>query len=60
MRSETRQAIALLRTSAAPDRRHLFIGTGWLVLAAGLEVIGPLLGKSLIDNHLLPHQLDWP
>ncbi|MFT5535614.1 MAG: ATP-binding cassette subfamily B multidrug efflux pump, partial [Candidatus Paceibacteria bacterium] len=42
------------------DRRHLFIGTGWLVLAAGLEVIGPLLGKSLIDNHLLPHQLDWP
>ncbi|MFT5590729.1 MAG: ATP-binding cassette subfamily B multidrug efflux pump [Bradyrhizobium sp.] len=60
MRSETRQAIALLRTSAAPDRRHLFIGTAWLVLAAGLEVIGPLLGKSLIDNHLLPHQLDWP
>ncbi len=60
MRSETRQAIALLRTSAEPDRRHLFIGTAWLVLAAGLEVIGPLLGKSLIDNHLLPHQLDWP
>ncbi|MEB0135213.1 ABC transporter transmembrane domain-containing protein [Actimicrobium sp. CCC2.4] len=60
MRSETRQAIALLRTSAAPDRRHLFIGTAWLVLAAGLEVLGPLLGKSLIDNHLLPHQLDWP
>ncbi|GAA4029615.1 ABC transporter ATP-binding protein [Actimicrobium antarcticum] len=60
MRSETRQAVDLLRTSAAPDRKHLYIGTAWLILAAGLEVIGPLLGKSLIDNHLLPHQLDWP
>lgn len=60
MRSETLQAIDLLGRSAAPDRRHLLIGMAWLVVAAGLEVMGPLLGKSLIDQHLLPHHLDWP
>ncbi|MBC7857690.1 MAG: ABC transporter ATP-binding protein, partial [Burkholderiaceae bacterium] len=31
----------------------------WLLLAAGLEVLGPILGKALIDEHLLPHRLDW-
>lgn len=60
MRSETTQAISLLRRSAAPDQRHLLIGLGWLMLAAGLEVLGPLIGKTLIDQHLLPHRLDWP
>lgn len=60
MRSESRQALDLLLRSAAPDRRHLLFGLMWLVLAAGLEVLGPLLGKSLIDQHLLPHYLDWP
>jgi len=60
MRSETSQAIALLRQAARPERRHLVLGIAWLILAAGLEVLGPLLGKSLIDNHLLPHHLDWP
>ncbi len=60
MRSETIQAITLLRSSAAPDRRHLLIGLCWLMLAAGLEVLGPLIGKTLIDQYLLPHHLDWP
>lgn len=60
MRSETWQAVSLLRSAARPERRHLILGIFWLILAAGLEVLGPLLGKSLIDNHLLPHHLDWP
>jgi ATP-binding cassette subfamily B multidrug efflux pump len=60
MRSETWQAVSLLRSAARPERRHLIAGIGWLIVAAGLEVLGPLLGKSLIDNHLLPHHLDWP
>jgi ATP-binding cassette subfamily B multidrug efflux pump len=59
MRSETWQAVALLRRAARPERRHLLLGICWLVLAAGLEVLGPLLGKSLIDNNLLPRHLDW-
>lgn len=60
MRSESRQALDLLLRSAAPDRRHLVIGLLWLIIAAGLEVLGPLLGKALIDQHLLPRHLDWP
>lgn len=60
MRSETWQAVFLLRRAAYPERRHLILGICWLTLAAGLEVLGPLLGKSLIDNHLLPRHLDWP
>lgn len=60
MRSESWQAISLLRSAARPERHHLMIGTGWLIVAAALEVIGPMLGKSLIDNHLLPHYLDIP
>lgn len=60
MRSETWQAISLLRSAARPDRHHLIHGTLWLAVAAGLEVLGPMLGKALIDNHLLPHQLDIP
>jgi ATP-binding cassette subfamily B multidrug efflux pump len=60
MRSETWQAVSLLRSAARPERQHLIFGTCWLIVAAGLEALGPLLGKSLIDNHLLPHYLDWP
>ncbi len=55
----TRQAVALLRRAAAPERRHLWQGTLWLMLAAALEALGPLLGKHLIDQHLLPRHLDW-
>ncbi|MGB9108566.1 MAG: ABC transporter ATP-binding protein, partial [Telluria sp.] len=56
---QARQAAGLLRRAAHPDRAHLGWATGWLVLAAALEVLGPLLGKKLIDEHLLPHHLDW-
>ena len=60
MRAQAVQAIGLLRRAAHPDRRHLGWATFWLVLAAGLEVAGPILGKALIDEHLLPRRLDWP
>jgi ATP-binding cassette subfamily B protein/ATP-binding cassette subfamily C protein/ATP-binding cassette subfamily B multidrug efflux pump len=56
----TRQAVALLKRAAAPEHRHLWHGTLWLVLAAALEALGPLLGKQLIDQHLLPRHLDLP
>jgi ATP-binding cassette, subfamily B, multidrug efflux pump len=58
--AQARQAAGLLRRAAHPDRGHLGWATMWLILAAGLEVLGPLLGKKLIDDHLLPHHLDWP
>jgi len=57
--AQARQAAGLLRRAAHPDRAHLGWATGWLILAAALEVVGPLLGKKLIDEHLLPHHLDW-
>ena len=60
MRAQTIQALGLLRRAAHPDRRHLGWATFWLILAAGLEVIGPIMGKALIDEHLLPRHLDWP
>jgi ATP-binding cassette subfamily B multidrug efflux pump len=60
MRSETWQALSLLRRTARPEKRHLLLGTFWLMVAAGLEVLGPLLGKMFIDDHLLPRALDWP
>jgi len=59
-RAQLRQAADLLTRAARPDARHLGWAIFWLILAAGLEVLGPLLGKSLIDDHLLPHHLDWP
>ncbi|HZX25816.1 MAG TPA: ABC transporter transmembrane domain-containing protein [Telluria sp.] len=58
-RAQARRALGLLREAATPDRRHLFRAVGGLVAAAGLEVLGPALGKKLIDEHLLPHHLDW-
>jgi ATP-binding cassette subfamily B multidrug efflux pump len=60
MRAQSAQAFALLRRAAHPDRRHLGWATFWLILAAALEVAGPILGKALIDEHLLPRDLDWP
>ena len=59
MRAQTRQAAGLLRRAAEPDKRHLYWATFWLVIAAALEVVGPLLGKLLIDDHLLTRNLDW-
>jgi ATP-binding cassette subfamily B protein/ATP-binding cassette subfamily C protein/ATP-binding cassette subfamily B multidrug efflux pump len=60
MRAQAVRAAGLLRRAAHPDRRHLAWAVLWLVIAAGLEVTGPVLGKALIDQHLLPHHLDWP
>ena len=60
MRAEAARAVGLLRRAAHPDRRHLGWAVFWLVLAAALEVMGPILGKALIDRHLLPRHLDWP
>ncbi|WP_409456145.1 ABC transporter ATP-binding protein [Massilia sp.] len=58
MRDQARQATRLLRRAAAPDRKQLYWATLWLILAAALEVAGPLLGKMLIDDHLLPRDMD--
>ena len=67
MKSETapphgqmRQALSLLRRAALPDQHHLGWAVLWLITAALLEVMGPIMGKALIDEHLLPHHLDWP
>ena len=56
--NEKRQAIALLSSAARPDHRHIWLGIVLLVLAAGLEAMGPLLGKAFIDDYLLPKNAD--
>ncbi|MBA3774498.1 MAG: ATP-binding cassette domain-containing protein [Ramlibacter sp.] len=53
-------AAALLVRAASPERRHLVHGILWLALAAGLEAMGPLIGKFLIDNYLLPRNARIP
>lgn len=57
---QMRQAFALLHRAARPDQHHLGWAVLWLMLAALLEVLGPIMGKALIDEHLLPRHLDWP
>jgi ATP-binding cassette, subfamily B, multidrug efflux pump len=47
-------AVPLLMRAAAPERGHLLSGAAWLMLAAGLEALGPAIGKLLIDQYLLP------
>jgi ATP-binding cassette, subfamily B, multidrug efflux pump len=59
-RQQARQAASLLREASGPDLHHLGWAVLWLMFAAGMEVLGPLLGKRLIDEHLLPRALDWP
>ena len=54
-----RDAARLLLDAARPERRHLRAAVLWLALAAGLEAMGPLLGKAFIDNYLLPHRTEW-
>lgn len=53
-------AAALLARAASPERRHLAVGIAWLLLAAGLEALGPLAGKYLIDLFLLPRNANVP
>ena len=57
---QTSAAFALLKRAAEPDFAHLLQAVLWLILAAALEVLGPILGKALIDEHLLPRHLDLP
>ncbi|MGM9483558.1 ABC transporter ATP-binding protein [Roseateles sp. NT4] len=52
------KSVGLLLDAARPERSHLIQGGVWLVVAAGLEVLAPILGKRYIDHHLLPRQFD--
>lgn len=52
------QSVGLLLDAARPEKRHLVRGGIWLVIAAGLEVLAPILGKRYIDHHLLPGRYD--
>jgi ATP-binding cassette, subfamily B, multidrug efflux pump len=51
-------AVGLLLESAEPERPQLWRGLLWLVAAAGLEALGPIIGKYFIDNYLLPRHFD--
>lgn len=51
-------AAALLLQAARPERSHLWWGVLWLVVAAGLEALGPIAGKLFIDNYLLPRNAE--
>jgi ATP-binding cassette, subfamily B, multidrug efflux pump len=53
-------AATLLLRAAAPERSHLVRGCLWLLIAAGLEALGPLIAKTFIDNYLLPRHPDVP
>ena len=55
---ERRAALGLLVHSAAPEAPLLRGAVAWLVLAAMLEALGPLLGKAFIDTYLLPRHAD--
>lgn len=48
------QSVGLLLDAARPEKPQLIRGGLWLVIAAGLEVLAPILGKRYIDHHLLP------
>ncbi|MGC3946782.1 MAG: ABC transporter ATP-binding protein [Chryseolinea sp.] len=50
--------MGLLMDSARPERAQLWRGGLWLLLAAGLEALAPILGKRYIDEHLLPGRYD--
>jgi ATP-binding cassette subfamily B multidrug efflux pump len=52
--SEKKLAVQLLVQAAQPEKRHVFLGILYLLMAAGLEALGPLLGQFFIDQYLLP------
>lgn len=52
--SPARRAFALLWRAARPEARRLWLGLFWLGAAAGLDALGPVLGKAFIDRYLLP------
>jgi ATP-binding cassette subfamily B protein/ATP-binding cassette subfamily C protein/ATP-binding cassette subfamily B multidrug efflux pump len=51
-------AIGLLLEAAEGEQGPLWRGLFWLVLAAVLEVLVPVIGKRYIDHHLLPRDFD--
>ena len=52
------QSVGLLLDTARPERGHLIQGGLWLVIAAALEALAPILGKRYIDQYLLPEHFD--
>ncbi|MFZ6654216.1 ABC transporter ATP-binding protein [Undibacterium sp. TJN19] len=58
--SEKYLAMGLLLRAAQTEKHHVVLGIFFLFCAAGLEAMGPLLGKAFIDHYLLPHQMDMP
>ena len=56
--SEKQLAVQLLVASARPEKPHVVLGIIFLFIAAGLEAVGPLLGKAFIDHYLLPRQFE--
>lgn len=59
-KSEKKLAVQLLVQAAQPEKKHVIWGVFFLLIAAGLEALGPLLGKAFIDRYLLPRIMDWP
>ena len=56
--TNVRQALSLLINAARPERTHFVKSVIFLILAALLEVMLPLLNKELIDRYLVPRHLD--
>ena len=54
-----RAALALLVRAALPEIAMLRWSLAWLAVAAGLEALGPVLGKAFIDRYLLPRDADF-
>ncbi|HET9646417.1 MAG TPA: ABC transporter transmembrane domain-containing protein [Burkholderiaceae bacterium] len=59
-RRTAREALTLLVRAAAPEKAQLVHGLMRLLVAAGLEAVGPLIGKAFLDTYLLPHRSDLP
>jgi ATP-binding cassette subfamily B multidrug efflux pump len=57
---ERQAALQLLLRAALPEIALLKGALVWLVLAAALEALGPLLGKAFIDRYLLPRDANVP
>ena len=51
-------AIGLLLEAAEGEQAQLWGGLAWLILAALLEVLVPIIGKRYIDTYLLPRNFD--
>lgn len=52
--SPGRRAASLLWRAVQPEVRQVWFGFFWLAVAAGLDALGPVLGKAFIDRYLVP------